>query len=409
MIKGRDHQTKGAPAAADLLVCFPSRAHLSLMPKPICSPARSSEPNKRHHHSHHHHHRHLHHHLKKSSTRGSTSTGQASPLLWAKPKSSMGSSELVSEPTSPKVTCAGQIKVRHKSTTSCKSWQSVMEEIERMHNSRRKQQQKKAGRARPSWAEALGLKKDVMNFLACLRNIRLDFRCFGSFHSGTDITTDDEDEDEEEEEEEDDEEVAGYRENRGPLRGTDSGASEGSRTVFSKWFMVLQEEQNYDNDNNINSSSNSSSTGFFKEDRVKMGVIGELKAAPGGDEGSGGGGPAVPPPNALLLMRCRSAPAKSWLEEKEEEESEDEKEEIEEQEEEEERERDEEKRSKSSLSLKCLMEEEKRKTTESSSSSLVVMRYDTDHFYKISSDIAKETWVVGGIRDPLSRSRSWKR
>ncbi|PON61582.1 nucleolar GTP-binding protein [Parasponia andersonii] len=408
MIKGRDHQTKGAPAAADLLVCFPSRAHLSLMPKPICSPARSSEPNKRHHHSHHHH-RHLHHHLKKSSTRGSTSTGQASPLLWAKPKSSMGSSELVSEPTSPKVTCAGQIKVRHKSTTSCKSWQSVMEEIERMHNSRRKQQQKKPGRARPSWAEALGLKKDVMNFLTCLRNIRLDFRCFGSFHSGTDITTDDEDEDEEEEEE-DDEEVAGYRENRGPLRETDSGASEGSRTVFSKWFMVLQEEQNYNNDNNINGSS-SSSIGFIKEDRVKRGVIGELTAAPGGDEGSGGGGPYVPPPNALLLMRCRSAPAKSWLEE--EEESKDEKEEIEEQEEEE-RERDEEKRSKSSLSLKCLMEEEKRKTKErssssSSSSSLVVMRYDTDHFYKISSDIAKETWVVGGIRDPLSRSRSWKR
>lgn len=369
-MKGRE--TKGAPAAADLLVCFPSRAHLSLMPKPICSPARSSEPNKRRHHPHHHHHVHQ---LKKSSTRGST--GQASPLLWAKPKSSMGS-ELASEPTSPKVTCAGQIKVRHK-TSTCKSWQSVMEEIERMHNSRK---QKKA---RPSWAEALGLKKDVMHFLSCLRNIRLDFRCFGSFHNGTDITTDDEEEEEDEDADE----------NRGQVRETDSVASEASRTVFSKWFMVLQEEQNKSNNNNI---------GLFREDHVKSEVVGDVTTpattALAGEEGSAGDGPAVPPPNALLLMRCRSAPAKSWLEEKEEEEKEEGDDDEKDEQEEEERER-EGKRS----SLKCLMEDEKRKTTESS---LVVMRYDTD-FYKISSDIAKETWVVGGIRDPFSRSRSWKR
>uniref|UniRef100_A0A803NLU7 Uncharacterized protein n=1 Tax=Cannabis sativa TaxID=3483 RepID=A0A803NLU7_CANSA len=217
-MKGRE--TKGAPAAADLLVCFPSRAHLTLMPKPICSPARGSN-------------------------------GQASPVLWAKPKSSTGT-ELVSEPTSPKVTCAGQIKVRHK-TSNCKSWQSVMEEIERMHNSRK---QKKA---RPGWSEALGIKKD--------------------------------------------------------------------------------EEQSNNN-------------GFSKDDRM-------MKIEEEEDEkGSTGCEVAVPPANALMLMRC------------------------------------------SKNSLKCLMEAE--------NNELVVMRYDTD-FYKISSDIAKETWVVGGIRDPFSRSRSWKR
>ncbi|PQM42828.1 uncharacterized protein Pyn_34954 [Prunus yedoensis var. nudiflora] len=27
---------------------------------------------------------------------------------------------------------------------------------------------------------------------------------------------------------------------------------------------------------------------------------------------------------------------------------------------------------------------------------------------RISSDIAKETWVVGGMKDAISRSRSWK-
>ncbi|KAF4360389.1 hypothetical protein CsatB_008378 [Cannabis sativa] len=350
-MKGRE--TKGAPAAADLLVCFPSRAHLTLMPKPICSPARSSDPNN-HHHRHRHHH--LHHHLKKSITRGSN--GQASPVLWAKPKSSTGT-ELVSEPTSPKVTCAGQIKVRHK-TSNCKSWQSVMEEIERMHNSRK---QKKA---RPGWSEALGIKKDVMQFLTCLRNIRFDFRCFGSFHNGADITTDDEDELEEEEDDELEEEDDDGETNR--------TESEASRTVFSKWYMVLQEEQSNNN-------------GFSKDDRM-------MKIEEEEDEkGSTGCEVAVPPANALMLMRCRSAPAKSWLEEKQEEE-----EKAKQSEEEEEEIVGEKKISKNSL--KCLMEAE--------NNELVVMRYDTD-FYKISSDIAKETWVVGGIRDPFSRSRSWKR
>ncbi|KAF3445796.1 hypothetical protein FNV43_RR10973 [Rhamnella rubrinervis] len=268
-MKGRE--TKGAPSA-DLLVCFPSRAHLSLMPKPICSPARPSENNKRHH-SHHHHH---HHHLKKSTTRG---LGQASPLLWSK-TTSIGSE--ISEPTSPKVTCAGQIKVRHK-TSSCKSWQSVMEEIERIHSNR--QQHKK----RPSWVEALGFKKDIMQFLTCLRNIRFDFRCFGSFHE-SDVTTDEDDDEEEDEDQ--------YHENHVVVEATED--TETSRTVFSKWFMVLQEDQN---------------NGLRKELDKK-----EIDSHGVEEDGSAACAPAVPPPNALLLMRCRSAPAKSWLEEKKEEE-----------------------------------------------------------------------------------------
>ena len=84
-MKGRE--IKGAPSA-DLLVCFPSRAHLTLMPRPICSPERPSEPNKRHHN---HQHQHQHRLLKISSTRnGGGAGGQASPLLWAKNKQ-MGS------------------------------------------------------------------------------------------------------------------------------------------------------------------------------------------------------------------------------------------------------------------------------------------------------------------------------
>ncbi|KAL5777161.1 hypothetical protein ACOSP7_010087 [Xanthoceras sorbifolium] len=354
-MKGRS-EAKGPPAA-DLLVCFPSRAHLTLMPKPICSPARPSEPNKRHNQHQHHHHNHHHHqyHPKKSITRGA---GQASPMLWAKTKSMEPD---ISEPTSPKVTCAGQIKVRPK-TSACKSWQSVMEEIERMHN-------RKKDKKRPTWAESFGFKKEVMQFLTCLRNIRFDFRCFGAFPH-TDITTDDEDDEDEDQ----------YQENHVAVEESDG--NESSRTVFSKWFMVLQENQN---------------NCIYKEEIKK-----ENERSCADDESVNA--PAVPPPNALLLMRCRSAPAKSWLEEKEEEEAVENDDEDHKEEDDKKKKENMKKEEKKTRNLKSLMEEE----TKNSKENLVVMAYDTD-FYKISTDIAKETWVVGGMRDPLSRSRSWKR
>ncbi|KAJ4701310.1 nucleolar GTP-binding protein 2 [Melia azedarach] len=354
-MKGRE--AKGAPSA-DLLVCFPSRAHLTLMPKPICSPARPSESNKRHNHHHHHS-----QHPKKLTSKGA---GHASPLLWSKTKPT---GPEIAEPTSPKVTCAGQIKVRTKAS-SCKSWQSVMEEIERIHNSRNKHKK------RPSWTESLGFKKEIMQFLTCLRNIRFDFRCFGAFPQA-DITTDDEDDDDEDEE---------YQEKHVSVEGSDG--NETSRTVFSKWFMVLQENQN---------------NCYYKEEKNNK----EKERSSVDDESVAA--PAAPPPNALLLMRCRSAPAKSRFEDKaEDKENKNEDEEDDDddhKEEEEEEEEDERKKEvKKTKNLKSLIEEEKRNNKEN----LVVMAYDTD-FYKISSDIAKETWIVDDMKDLLSRSRSWKR
>ncbi|KAJ4874276.1 hypothetical protein Rs2_39294 [Raphanus sativus] len=327
MIKGRDGNRGSSSSgySADLLVCFPSRTHLALAPKPICSPTRPSiSTNRRPHHRR---------QLSKLSKGGGG--GHGSPALWAKQASSknMGNDE-TAEPTSPKVTCAGQIKVRpRKCGGKGKNWRSVMEEIERIHSSNKSQ------------SKFLGLKKDVMGFLTCLRNIKFDFRCFGDFRHA-DVTSDDEEEEEDDEEEQ--------------------------KTVFSKWFMVLQEEEQSTNDDNKNN---------------KKCVVDENADAE----------PAVPPPNALLLMRCRSAPAKSWLEERmqvktehgnreEEEETEDQEMSV--------------NKKKNKKDLRSLMEEENME--------LVLMRYDTD-YYRLSSDIAKETWVVGGInQDPLSRSRSWK-
>ncbi|KAF6149107.1 hypothetical protein GIB67_038890 [Kingdonia uniflora] len=289
---------KGAPPT-DLLVCFPARArHLTLMPKPICSPSRPGDPNKRHHNNQ----------LTRSTTRGA----QASPLLWAKTKPMITE---ITEPTSPKVTCAGQIKIRPK-PNSCKNWQSVMAEIERIHKNKKLKK-------KPSWIESLGFKKDIMQFLTCLRHLRFDLRCFGSSHHSVATSEDEEDNDDEEE-----------------LENHNS-----SRAIFSKWLMVLEEE-NIKNQKEEKGDLDRET----KEDEVEVNV---------------------PPANALFLMRCRSAPAKSWLEEKQEEEEEEEEEEE----------------KKKSLLLKC---------------------YDPD-FFKVSSDVAKETWVVGGMGDSLSRSRSWKR
>lgn len=324
----RGREGKGGAPPTDLLVCFPSRTRLALMPKPSSSsPNRPSDPSKRRNH----------HQLVRSNNR----VGHGSPVLWVKTKSDNMGSEM-DEPTSPKVTCAGQIKVQSKNK-SCKNWQAVMEEIEKLHRNG-KQKKKK-----PTWVEALGLKKDVTQFLSCLRGIKLDLQCFGSFHQSVLSSEDeDEEEDEEEEKEEEKDQFHSYEEEQHHEGDLDAEAS-GSSQTFSKWFMVLEEKH----DDQYCKEED--------EDDVEEAF------------------PCAPPPNALLLMRCRSAPAKTWLEEKLLQEQED-----------------------KAQKVKLDAEEEKE-----NKENLILKFYAPD--FKVSSDIAKETWVVGGARDPLPRSRSWKR
>uniref|UniRef100_A0A7N0V7E0 Uncharacterized protein n=1 Tax=Kalanchoe fedtschenkoi TaxID=63787 RepID=A0A7N0V7E0_KALFE len=336
MIRRANQSKHGAPPA-DLLVCFPSRAHLTLMPNQTCTIHRLRR-------------------LKKlPSTRlGSVRVGQtSSPVSWAKPNAACSDA---SEPTSPKVTCAGQIKVRPRAAATCKRWQSVMEEIERIHKNNKKQKK------RASWGDALGFKKEVMQFLTCLRNIKIDFRCFGAMPE-CDLSSDEDDDDEDEADEANHERDTSQMENKEDVDESEKN----SKAVFSKWFMVMQENEE------------PATTQNEKETDAPT---------------------AAPPPNALLLMRCRSAPANSWLETKamavvEQEERERRRQQNEEEEEQRIERREEE------------AEEKQRKKLRDY---LVVMEYDTD-FYKLSSDIAKETWVVGSInpKNPFSRSRSWKR
>jgi hypothetical protein len=132
-------------------------------------------------------------------------------------------------------------------------------------------------------------------------------------------------------------------------------------SVFSKWLMVLegsQEPQPHDNDELHQEDARPNTNRETNDDDCS-------KAS------------SVPPPNALLLMRCRSAPAKG-------------------------------------LARKGAEEPPAGEETapekggpEDGMDELVFMRTAPD-FLKLSIDIAKETWVVGGV-DPLARSRSWKR
>ncbi|KAK6131139.1 hypothetical protein DH2020_035118 [Rehmannia glutinosa] len=194
--EGKGHIT------ADLLLCFPSRAHLTLLPKAICSPSTPSEPFTR-----------------KSS---------ASPLSW--PKTKPNSSADISEPNSPKVTCL------------CRR-------------------------------SKLGQRQ----LLARTGNL---FRCFCSFPTPEITYHDDEDEDD------DIEQLNNYPSDK-----------QASRDVFSKWFMILQE-------------NNLSKEFIMKtEDINSRGKV----IRPYCDQGLDDDAPCVPPPNALLLMRCRSAPARNFL------------------------------------------------------------------------------------------------
>ncbi|WOL19418.1 hypothetical protein Cni_G28216 [Canna indica] len=287
-MKGRLAGGSGVPT--DLLVCFPSRAQLPMMPKLICSPSRATDSGKRH-------------------PARPANRGRASPLFKTKAKSKPMSSAEIDEPSSPKVTCAGQIKVRPK----------------------------RIPRPRPSsssnvghWLEALGLKKEIMHFLGALRGLRFGAGCFASFHGAVVCSSDEEEEEEEE-------------------REVDAGDDSGN--ALSNWFKALEEKH-------VNT----------------IGIGNEAEINERCEETSSSSSSA-PPANALLLMRCRSAPAtRRWSQ------------------------RDE-------VTAKLKMEKEKEEEEEEER--LVLMNYAPD-FFKVSSEIVKETWLVGSM-DPLSRSRSWKR
>ncbi|XP_026390080.1 uncharacterized protein LOC113285404 [Papaver somniferum] len=394
MIKQGRRSRDGAQPA-DLLVCFPSHRtnHLNLIPsKPICSPGHPTDITKVPHRRSHHHH-----------LRGGHS--MSSPHLWAKTKPSMRSQ--IKEPTSPKVSCAGNIKVirqpksitntttttpRATTTTmmamngkyrssSSKNWHSVMEEIE-MTRKKSTALEKTSIRATTntrstSWmGSTLGKKKDVMKFLKNLRNFRLNFGCLGSFEdvshqdnrSSSSTTTTSAEEDEVVIQEDNKRyEFCRSRHSTGSIR---NGENSYRTNVMSKVYTALQEK------NNVAHAMNTNNAVIDIEKIVEDHEDGDMRYGFGdGEDAEELCAPAVPPPNALLLMRCKTLPAKSWLEERDQSQQE------------------EEMMKKQGLIMKW----ENQNTTNTDSC-------------KISSSniVKKKTWVIDGIKDQFSRSRSWK-
>ncbi|ERN14467.1 hypothetical protein AMTRI_Chr06g176250 [Amborella trichopoda] len=226
------------------------------MPKPICSPDRR-------------HDRATHHHL------SAPTRAHGSLMLRAKVRAHPSPVIELHEPTSPKVTCAGQVRVKPR--RACKTWQSAMEEIEKLH----------ANKHRGNSGRPIGSKfAEAVHFLTALTKFRFHFRCFGGFPSS--YSSSDEEEEEEEEEE----------------REAEGG---GAGTVFAKWFMILQE----DPDKKTHLNGMREKVGLERERGF---VGGEREKGKFGEEREEEA-PTVPPPNALLLMRCRSAALKGWEEE----------------------------------------------------------------------------------------------
>ncbi|KAG8059395.1 hypothetical protein GUJ93_ZPchr0002g26253 [Zizania palustris] len=302
-------------AATDLLVCFPSRAHMALMThKAICSPSRlsASEPVKRRH---------------------STSGGRAGPLPPSSSSAMFRAASSASrnpsrraadvpvddEPSSPKVTCAGQIKTRRPAAAKPKS----------------------AGagggkhKSKATWLHVLGIKKDALTFLDAVHGaFRINVAgCFGSFPGAVEYTSGEDDDD--------DEELAAGKE-------TDHGPE------LARWFMVLEEGKK------VSSTSKKREQEPHKQEEEEEEDV-------------------APPANALMLMRCRSAPAKGLPR----------------------RLADAEEEMKTAKKVAAAAAEEENKER------LVLMTYSPD-FFKVSVDIAKETWIVGGD-DAVMRCRSWKR
>lgn len=244
-------------AATDLLVCFPSRAHLALMPpKAICSPSRpsASEPVKRRH-----------------------STSRAGPMppsglyksaTARNPSRRGGDVPVDDEPTSPKVTCVGQIKARPAKPKGLVGG----------GGGGGGKKSKKA-----TWLQALGIKKDAMALLDALHGaFRFNVAgCFGSFPGavGVGYTSGEDDDDEEDDPPRTEKE-------------TENGAA------LARWFMVLEEGN--------------------KASAKKLQGQGPEQSQEEDQEED-----AAPPANALMLMRCRSAPAKGLARRLEAEECED--------------------------------------------------------------------------------------
>ncbi|XP_010535068.1 PREDICTED: uncharacterized protein LOC104810455 isoform X2 [Tarenaya hassleriana] len=274
----------------DLFICFTSRlsssSSMRLSSKSILSPARSAS-------------------LTSSISRRLRSSGSlkrgvlASPMFGASGRKRSGSGyDNNPEPSSPKVTCIGQVRVKTRKHVKKKMRARSRRKGETSFR-RSSEQNDGAGGCRFDASENRWVHFPV-TICESLRAFGSDFNCFSSCRSSC---TDD-----------------GHRRDRDGRRPMNDGCGGGSScgAVFTRWFVAVEEtggkrreielvvggEDEVEHNERRRSRRRHVFEGLdFSELDVKT----EKKEK---GEDAGRIGICAPPTNALLLMRCRSDPVK---------------------------------------------------------------------------------------------------
>lgn len=275
---------KGYRAGSELFVCFTSRQSMRLGPKCVLSPGRTEK-------------------LGESSSRrlrSSGSKGQSSPMFSALAYNLTGRKKNGSfetqEPTSPKVTCIGQVraKSKHKKKGLSVNTSDVKFRAERSNSQRwskeaplkvPQRQECMGNRSNQKWGHLFGFKKEV-SFSICeaLRSFGAEFNCFVPCGGASTAHT--------------------------PAKESKETTTCGA--VLAKWFMVLQEDEKKAvegieeteqriADEEVSCIREVNRLSVKKEDYEP---IDETKLLYSEEE------VVCPPRNALLLMKCRSVPSR---------------------------------------------------------------------------------------------------
>lgn len=277
---------KGYRAGSELFVCFTSRQSMRLGPKCVLSPGRTEK-------------------LGESSSRrlrSSGSKGQSSPMFSALAYNLTGRKKNGSfetqEPTSPKVTCIGQVRVKskHKKKGLSVNTSDVKFRAERSNSQRwskeappkaPERQECMANRSNQKWGHLFGFKKEV-SFSICeaLRSFGAEFNCFVPCGGASSAHT--------------------------PAKESKETTTCGA--VLAKWFMVLQEDEKKAvegteeteqrvADEEVSGIREANRPSVKTEDCVQIDETRLLYSEEEEEE------VVCPPRNALLLMKCRSVPS----------------------------------------------------------------------------------------------------
>lgn len=277
---------KGYRAGSELFVCFTSRQSMRLGPKCVLSPGRTEK-------------------LGESSSRrlrSSGSKGQSSPMFSALAYNLTGRKKNGSfetqEPTSPKVTCIGQVRVKskHKKKGLSVNTSDVKFRAERSNSQRwskeappkaPERQECMANRSNQKWGHLFGFKKEV-SFSICeaLRSFGAEFNCFVPCGGASSAHT--------------------------PAKESKETTTCGA--MLAKWFMVLQEDEKKAvegtgeteqrvADEEVSGIREANRPSVKTEDCVQIDETRLLYSEEEEEE------VVCPPRNALLLMKCRSVPS----------------------------------------------------------------------------------------------------